>query len=130
MENKRHYRLQRTVNAEVASLHESPVAEMVDNVRRQQGLTETGMILRFSPAGYQRLHVVKDYVETGEALDTRRRNRVEEAHPINLYVKWKGRYQGGGLGCSTVDWCAAKHTGRKGPRLVSIPFDQSEAGVR
>ena len=30
-------RLQRAVNADVASLHESPVAETVDNARKQQG---------------------------------------------------------------------------------------------
>ena len=33
-------RLQRAVNADVASLHESPVAETVDNARKQQGLAE------------------------------------------------------------------------------------------
>jgi hypothetical protein len=130
MENEQHYRLQRAVNAEVASLHASPVAETVDNVRRQQGLTEMGLIRQFSPAGYQRWHVVKDYVETGETLDARRRNIVEEAYPITLSGKWMCRYQGGGLGCSTDDRRAAKRAGRKGPRPMSMPFDQSEAGVR
>jgi len=72
---------------------------------------------------------VKGYVETGEALDTRRRNIVEEADPITLNGKWISRYQGGGLGCSTVDRHAAKRAGREGPRLMSIPFVQSEAGV-
>ena len=130
MENIQHYRLQRTVNVEVASLHAIPVAETVDNVRRQQELTEKGLIRQFSPAGYQRWHVVKDYVETGEALDTRRRKIVEEAYPITLIGKWMCRYQGGGLGCSTVDRRAAKHARRKGPRLMSTPLNQSEAGVR
>jgi len=130
MENEQHYRLQRAVNAEVASLHVSPVAETVDNVRRQQELTEKGLIRQFSPAGYQRWHVVKDYVETGEALDTRRRNIVEETYPITLNGKWMCRYQGGGLGCSTVDRRAAKRARRKGPRLMSTPLNQSEAGVR
>mgnify|MGYP000658914370 CR=1 FL=1 len=130
MENEQHYRLQRAVNAEVASLHVSPVAETVDNARRQQGLTEKGLIRQFSPAGYQRWHVVKDYVETGEALDTRRRKIVEEAYPITLIGKWMCRYQGGGLGCSTVDRRAAKRARRKGPRLMSTPLNQSEAGVR
>ena len=37
-------RLQRTVNADVASLHESPVAETADNARKQQGLAETSPI--------------------------------------------------------------------------------------
>ena len=68
------------MNADVASLHEFPVAETVDNVRKQQELAETSPMRQFSPAGYQRWHVVKDYVETGEALDTRRRNIVEEAY--------------------------------------------------
>ncbi|KVM60342.1 hypothetical protein WJ60_19395 [Burkholderia ubonensis] len=34
-------RLQRAVNADVASSHENPVAETVDNVRKQQELSET-----------------------------------------------------------------------------------------
>jgi hypothetical protein len=130
MENEQHYRLQRAVNAEVASLHAIPVAETVDNVRRQQGLAERGLIRQFSPAGYQRWHVVKDYVETGETLDIRRRNIVEEAYPITLNGKWMSRYQGGGSGRSTDDRCAAKRTGKEGPKLMSTPYVQSEAGVR
>ena len=59
------------MNVDVASLHANPVAETVDNVRKQQGLTETGLKRQYSPAGYQRRHEVKDDVETGEALDTR-----------------------------------------------------------
>jgi hypothetical protein len=51
-------RLQRAVNADVASLHESPVAETVDNARKQQGLSETSPIRQLSPAGYQRRHGV------------------------------------------------------------------------
>jgi hypothetical protein len=130
MENEQNYRPQLAVNAEVASLHVSPVAETVYNVRRHQELTEMGMIRQLSPAGYQRWHVVKDYVETGETLDTRRRNIVEEAHPITLSGKWICRYQGGGLGRSTEDRGAAKRAGRKGPRLMNTPFVQSEARVR
>jgi len=106
------------------------VAETVDNARRQQELTEKGLKRRFSPAGYQRWHVVKDYVETGEALDTRRRNIAEKAYPITLNGKWICRYQGDGLGCNTDDRCAAKRARRKGPRLVSIPYVQREARVR
>src|ERR671925_953788 len=41
-------RLQRAVNADVASLHAIPVAETVYNVRRQQGLFETSPIGRIS----------------------------------------------------------------------------------
>ncbi|MFO7972936.1 MAG: hypothetical protein R6U40_14475 [Desulfobacterales bacterium] len=130
MENKQHFRLQRAVNAEVASLHESPVAETVYNVRRQQGLAERGLIRQFSPAGYQRWHEVKGNVETGEALDTRRRNIAEEANLITLNGKWICRYQGGGLGRSTADRRAAKRAGREGPRLMSNPYVQFEAGVR
>jgi len=129
-ENMQHSRPQRTVNVEVASSHADPVAETVYNVRRQQGLTEKGAMRQFSPAGYQRWHGVKGYMETGEALDTRRRNIAEVANPITVSGKWMGRYQGDGLGCSTVDRRAEKRAGREGPRLMSIPFVQSEAGVR
>src|SRR5438309_6936320 len=53
-------RLQRAVNADVASLHESPVAETVDNARKQQELAETNPMRQLSPAGYQRRHRVKE----------------------------------------------------------------------
>jgi len=76
------------------------------------------------------LFITKDYMEIGETLDARRRNIVEEAYPITLDGKWICRYQGGGLGCSTDDRHAAKHIGREGPRLMSIPLIQSEARVR
>lgn len=128
-ENMQHARPQRTVNADVASLHSNPVVETVYNARRQQGLIEMNPMRQFSPAGYQRWHGMKGYVETGEALDTRRRNLVEEASPITLNGKWMSRYQGGGLGRSTADRCAAKRIGREGPRLMSIPDVQSEAVV-
>jgi hypothetical protein len=49
-------RLQRAVNADVASLHANPVAETVDNVRKLQGLSETSPMRQISPAGYQRRH--------------------------------------------------------------------------
>ena len=124
------FRPQRAVNADVASLHATPVAETVDNARRQQGSFETSPIRRLSPAGYQRWHVAKDYVSTGEALGVRRRNLADEAVPITLNGKWGRRHQGGGLGCSTVDRCAAKHTRRKGPRPMIAPFDCREAGAR
>jgi hypothetical protein len=118
------------VNADVASLHASPVAETVDNVRRQQGPFEKSPIRRSSPAGYQRWHVATDYVSTGEALGARRRNLVEEAAAITVIGKCGRRHQGGGLGRSTVDWGAAKRPGREGPRLMSNPFVQGEAVVR
>ena len=124
------FRPQRTVNADVASLHAIPVAETVDNARRQQGSFEKSPVRRPSPAGYQRWHVAKDYVSTGEALGVRRRNLVEEADPITVSGKWVRRHQGDGLGRSTVDRCAAKRTRRKGPRPVTIPFVCRAAGAR
>jgi hypothetical protein len=124
------FRPQREVNADVASLHANPVAETVDNARRQQESAETSPIRRFSPAGYQRWHEAKDYVSTGEALGVRRRNLVEEATPITLSGKWGRRRQGSGVGRSTVDRCAAKRTRRKGPRPAIIPFVRTDAGAR
>ena len=121
-------RLQRAVNADVASLHESPVAETVDNARKQQGLAEMSPARQLSPAGYQRRHGVKDDVETGEALGARRRNPVEEAFPITVSGKWKRRHQGGGSGRSTVDGRAAKRARREGPGPVSIPSVKARQG--
>jgi len=92
-------RLQRAVNADVASLHAFPVAETVYNVRKQQGLAETSPTRQLSPAGYQRRHGVKDDVETGEALGARRRKLVEERPAITARGKCWPRHQGGGSGC-------------------------------
>jgi hypothetical protein len=114
-------RLQRTVNADVASLHEFPVAETVDNARKQQELAETSPMRQFSPAGYQRRHGVKDDVATGEALGARRRKLVEEMPAITASGKCGHRHQGGGSGRSTVDGRAAKRARREGPGPVSIP---------
>ena len=114
-------RLQRAVNADVASLHESPVAETVDNARKQQGLAETSPMRQLSPAGYQRRHGVKDDVETGEALGARRRNLVEEMPAITASGKCWHRHQGGGSGRSTGDGRAAKRARREGPGPVSTP---------
>ena len=114
-------RLQRAVNADVASSHENPVAETVDNARKQQELSETSPMRRLSPAGYQRRHGVKDNVETGEALGTRRRNPVEEMLAITASGKCVHRCQGDGSGRSTVDGRAAKRARREGPGPVSIP---------
>jgi hypothetical protein len=88
------------VNVDVASLHESPVAETVYNLRKQQGLTEMSPTRQLSPAGYQRRHGVKEDVETGEALGTRRRNLVEEMPAITASGKCRHRHQGGGSGRS------------------------------
>jgi hypothetical protein len=121
-------RLQRTVNADVASLHESPVAETVDNARKQQGLAETSPMRQLSPAGYQRRHGVKEDVETGEALGARRRNLVEEMPAITASGKCGHRHQGGGSGRSTADGRAAKRARREGPGPVSIPSVKERQG--
>jgi hypothetical protein len=121
-------RLQRAVNADVASLHESPVAETVDNARKQQGLAETSPTRQLSPAGYQRRHGVKDDVETGETLGARRRNLVEEISAITASGKCWYRHQGGGSGRSTVDGRAAKRAWREGPGPVSIPSVKGRQG--
>lgn len=107
-----------------------PVAETVDNVRRQQEMTGMSRIRFLSPAGYQRRHGTKDYAATGEALGARRRNLDAGFLPITVSGKWRERHQGGGSGRSTGDLCAAKRTGREGPGPVDMPFWQSEAGVR
>src|ERR1017187_8729191 len=121
-------RLQRAVNADVASLHETPVAETVDNVRKQQELAETSPIRQPSPAGYQRRHGVKDDVETGEALGARRRNLVEEMPAITASGKCGHRRQGDGSGRSTGDGRAAKRARREGPGPVSTPRTKVRQG--
>jgi hypothetical protein len=121
-------RLQRTVNADVASLHESPVAETVDNARKQQGLAETSPKRQPSPAGYQRRHGVKDDVETGETLGARRRNLVEEMPAITVSGKCGHRRQGDGSGRSTGDGRAAKRAWREGPGPVSTPLTKMRQG--
>jgi hypothetical protein len=121
-------RLQRTVNADVASLHESPVAETVDNARKQQGLTETSPKRQLSPAGYQRRHGVKEDVETGEALGARRRNLAEEMPAITVSGKCGHRYQGDGSGRSTGDGRAAKRARREGSGPVNIPLTKVRQG--
>jgi len=121
-------RLQRAVNADVASLHENPEAETVYNVRKQQEPIETSPMRRLSPAGYQRRHGEKENVETGEALGARRRNLVEEATAITASGKCRRRRQGGGSGRTTVDGRAAKRVWREGPGPVSIPLDKVRQG--
>jgi hypothetical protein len=95
-----------------------PVAETVDNARRQQGPHETSPMRRSSPAGYQRRHGTKDQVSTGEARDVRRRKLAEEIAPITMIGKWRGRHPGGGSGGSPEDRRAAKRAGREAPGPV------------
>jgi hypothetical protein len=106
------------------------VAETVYNVRRQQEMASLSRIRFLSPAGYQRRHGTKDCAATGEALGARRRNLDEGFPPITVSGKWQEWHQGGGSGRSTIDPCAAKRTGRKGPGRVDTPLWQGEAGVR
>jgi hypothetical protein len=115
-------RLQRTVNADVASLHEIPGAETVYNARKQEELTEMGPMRQPSPAGYQRRHGGKENVSTGEALGVRRRKLAEEVSAITVSGKCRHRHQGDGSGRSTVDGRAAKHARREGPGPVSTPL--------
>ena len=75
-----------------------PVAETVDNARRQQEIPEVGYIRYISPAGYQRRHGAKDYAGTGEALGGRRRNLDEEFPPITVNGKWWEWRQGWRIG--------------------------------
>src|SRR5918999_643222 len=105
-------RLQRAVNAEVASLHATPVAETVDNARRQQGLGEMSPMRQPSPAGYQRRHGTKENGSTGEARGARRGKLVEEASPITVSGKWRRRHPGGGSGRS-VCWAVPRSGGLK-----------------
>jgi hypothetical protein len=113
-------RLQRAVNADVASSPANPEAETVHNVRKQQEPIETSPMRRLSPAGYQRRHGGKVNVETGEALGVRRRNLAEEVSAITVSGKCWHRRQGGGSGRSTVDGSAAKRFRKEGPGPVSI----------
>jgi hypothetical protein len=120
-EYAQHTRLQRAVNADVASLPAIPVAETVRNVRKQQELIETSPMRQLSPAGYQRRHGVKEDVSTGEALGARRRKLAEEVPAITVSGKCRRRHQGDGSGCSTVDGRAAKRARREGPGPASTP---------
>jgi hypothetical protein len=83
---------------------------------------------RFSPAGYQRRHGVKEDVETGEALDVRRGKLVEETPAITVSGKGRCRHQGGGSGRSTEDGRAAKRARREGPGPVGIVFANVRQG--
>ena len=130
IESRQSTRWQRAVNAEVASLHATPVAETVDNVRRQQGLAEMSLTRPPSPAGYQRRHGTKEEVATGEARGARWGKPAEEASPITVSGKWRRRRPGGGSGRSTADRRAAKRARSRRARTGEYSARQSEAGVR
>ena len=99
----------------------NPVAETVENARKQQELAEMSPMRRLSPAGYQRRHGEKEDVSTGETLAARRRNTAEEATAITVSGKCRSRQQGDGSGRNTVDGRAAKRARREGPGPVSAP---------
>jgi hypothetical protein len=67
-------------------------------------------------------------VETGEALDARRRKLAEEMAAITASGKCGHRRQGGGSGRSTVDGRAAKRARREGPGPVSTPLVKVRQG--
>ena len=97
-EYARSIRLQRTVNADVASLHDEPVAETVDNARRQQGPTKG-----VRNGGPHRRGISGDMMRTTACQLERPstpggRNPAEETLPITVSGKWKGRRQGVGSG--------------------------------
>jgi hypothetical protein len=83
---------------------------------------------RFSPAGYQRRQGANEDVETGETLDVRRGNPVEETLAITLNGKGRGRHQGGGSGRNTVDGRAAKRARREGPGPMGMAFVKVRQG--
>jgi hypothetical protein len=124
----RRSRLQRTVNAEVASSHATPVAETVDNERRQQGPSETSLQRRSSPAGYQRRHGTKGERATGEVRGARRRKLAGEAWPLTVSGKWLGWPPDGGSGRSTDNPRAAKRAGREGPGPVGNLLSKERQG--
>ena len=112
-----HTRLQRTVNADVASLHVLyPVAETVDNARRQQGPTKG-----VRSGGPRRRGISGDMMRTTACQLERPstpggRNPAEETLPITVSGKWKRRRQGVGSG-QTVLLMGVKQNapGGKGP---------------
>ena len=113
----RSIRLQRTVNADVASLHVLyPVAETVDNARRQQGSTKG-----VRSGGPHRRGISGDMMRTTACQLERpstpgRRNPAEETLPITVSGKWKGRRQGVGSGQTVLLMGVQQNApGGKGP---------------
>ena len=84
--------------SDVASLHDQPVAETVDNARRQQGPTKG-----IRNGGPHRRGISGDMMRTTACQLERPstpggRNPAEETLPITVSGKWKGRRQGVGSG--------------------------------
>ena len=129
-EYARSIRLQRAVNADVASSHDQPVAETVDNARRQQGPTKG-----VRSGGPHRRGISGDMMRTTACQLERpstpgERNPAEETLPITASGKWKGRRQGVGSGHTTADGRAAKRVRRDGPGPMRSSVCPSEARVR
>jgi hypothetical protein len=98
-----------------------PVAETVDNARRQQAAPHL-----IYGGGAHRRGISGDLAretdrETGEAFLALGRKPPVEAHPITVSGKWEGRPEGGGVGGSTADPGAAKRRGREEPRPTGDP---------
>jgi hypothetical protein len=127
-EYMRHTRLQRTVNADVASLHGNPGGRDGRSRAKAARAVEMSPKRRLSPAGYQRRHGVKDDVETGETLDARRRNLAGESFVITASGKCERKRQGDGSGRSTADERAAKRARREGPGPASDSFVEVRHG--
>ena len=113
----RSIRLQRTVNADVASLHVLyPVAETVYNARRQQGPTKG-----IRSGGPHRRGISGDMMRTTACQLERpstpgRRNPAEEALAITVSGKWKRRRQGVGSGQTVLLMGVQQNApGGKGP---------------
>ena len=113
----RSIRLQRTVNAYVASLHVLyPVAETVDNARRQQGPTKG-----VRSGGPRRRGISGDMMRTTACQLERPstpggRNPAEETLPITVSGKWKSRRQGVGSGQTVLLMGVQQNApGGKGP---------------
>jgi len=113
----RSIRLQRTVTADVASLHVLyPVAETVYNARRQQGPTKG-----IRSGGPHRRGISGDMMRTTACQLERpstpgRRNPAEEALAITVSGKWKRRRQGVGSGQTVLLMGVQQNApGGKGP---------------
>lgn len=98
-----------------------PVAETVDNARRQQAAPHL-----IYGGGAHRRGISGDMAretdrETGEAFLALGRKPPVKAHPITVSGQWEGRPEGGGVGCSTAEPGAAKRRGREEPRPIGDP---------
>ena len=129
--------LEGAMQTQVATYVNVDVASLLSKIRwlswsclseSNKSRIETSPMRRLSLAGYQRRHGVKDGVSTGEALDVRQGNLVEEMTAITASGKCRRRHQGGGSGRNTVDGRALKRVWREGPGPVSVPYVKTRQG--